>query len=570
MPVVNAHFYNQNEGRAYPVDDAATCVDDRGRRLPPDLISDMNLRWPSTLGNYAFVTAVASTPALVTVTVQAADAPDAASGFVPLAVVSVRKPVQPGRMVALQPQVPGVAGWIVFGSGVDGEAYAGRFSTPAQSRITPRAARPYRPLPVRSVQARNAADRLTGVVTLKATEPLVVAKEERFLGGANRDVIVVRLADTGGADGFPVPQAAADITGYKATSVFQQFAGPCGLRPESNTCGCPHPIEFVNAVAPDCDGTITMEFRGCAQVAEVQDIPGVAVACQLGLVDACLAAQIPSSEGLLPTEYTPTNVPVPPDPVPPPPVPGTSVSYVPIGSLPYVACFIGGEVTLGTAVGGGWAWSATNSPTAVCATLTTPVTFPVSESLSASASVSVSTSTSQVPVPDGSIEPRSASSRNVALFAVDDSSVYRRAVTEALLTQGPVGAKHNAHLVVNYRPHPTIAGRYVYFAAEVDYDTQTFRLVRFNGTAFQTVAPATVVAPGIQLDKWYRVTATVLPGATAGDAAVTIRLESVEDASVDVSLSAEVSDYQPQTGKFGVGTNRAISRFAYLTIEEAH
>lgn len=568
MPVRNAHWYNANEGRAYPVDDAATCDDDRGRRLPPDLISDLNLRWPTTLGKYAFVTAVANTAALITVTIQAADSPTATAGFTPLAVVSVRKPVQSGRMVALQPQVPGVAGWIVFGSGTDGEPYAGRFSTPAQSRLTPRAARPYRPLPVKSLQARNAADRLTGVVTLKASEPLAVAKEERFLDGALRDVIVVRLVDNEGAEGFPVPTDAADITGYKATSVFQQFAGPCGKRPESNTCGCPSPIEFINAVAPDCNGTITMEFRGCAQVAEVQDIPGIAVACQLGLVDACLAAQIPSSEGLLPSEYDPVNVPVPPD-IPPEPLPPTpSVSYVPNVDLPFVACFVGGNVELGTAAGS-WVWSEASGPTVACPPQTTPVYFPVSESLSASASVSVSTSTSMVTVPDGSIESASAAGRSVALFDVDASTVYRRATTEALLTQGPVGAKRNAQLVINYRPHTSVGGQYVYYAAEVDYDTQTFRLVRFNGTTFQTVAPASVVAPGIQLDKWYRVTAEVLPGVVAGDVAITVRLESVEDATIDVTLAAQVSSYQPTTGKFGVGTNRAISRFSYLKIEEA-
>jgi hypothetical protein len=564
MPVRNAHWYNQNEGRAYPVDDAATCDDDRGRRLPPDLLADLNLRWPATLGRYAFVAAVANTPALVTLTVQAADAPDAASGFVPLAVVSVRKPVQPGRMVALRPQAPGVAGWVVFGSGVDGEAYSGRFSTPAQSRLTARAARAYRPLPVTSVQARNAADRLTGVVTLKASEPLTVAKEERFLDGAMRDAIVVRLVDSEGAEGFPVPQDAADITGYRAASVFQQFAGPCAGRPESNTCGCPNPIEYINAVAPDCNGLITIEFNGCAQVAEVIDVPGIAVTCQFGLVDACLPPQLPTSEGLLPSEFEPANIPVPPDVPPSPPPPGTSDTPVPDVNLPYVACFVNGLSDLGTAVGE-WVFSGLNSPTAVCAPQVTP--FPVSESLSASASVSVSTSL--IVGNDGSYQAATAASRCVALFDVDVTTVYRKATTEVMLAQGPTGAKRNAQLVVNYRPHTSIAGQFVYFAAEVDYDTQTFRLLRFNGTRFTTVAPASVTTPGIQLDKWYRIEAECLPGPTPGDVTIAIRLQSISDPGIDVSLSATVSNYQPSSGKFGVGTNRAISNFAYLKIEEA-
>lgn len=565
MPIRNAHWYAQNETRAYPVDDGSTCDDDAGHRLPSDLLADLNLRWPSTLGRYAFVTGVSNTPALVTLTIQAADAPDAAGGFTPLAVVSARKPIQPGRMTALLPQAAGVGGWVVFGSGVDNKPYRGRFSSPTQSRLTPRAARAYRPLPVRSVQARGAAARLTGVVTLKATEPLAVAKEERVIDGVTRDCIVVRLVDTEGVDGFPVPAAAADVSGYKAASVFQQFAGPCAGRPESGTCGCPTPIEYVNAVAPDCTGTITIEFRGCAQVAQIQEVCGIAVACQFGLVDACLPPQLPSSEGLLPSEYTPANVPVPPDIPQPPPPPGTSVSYVPNGELPFVACFVGGLAELGTA-NGEWVFSEDNSPTAVCPPVT--IGYPVSESLSASTSVSVSTG--YLTVPDGSYESGTAATRCVALFNVDETTVYRRATTEVKLTQGPAGAKRNAQLVVNYRPHSSVSGQFVYYAAELDYDAQEFRLLRFNGTAFQVVAPASVAAPGIQLDKWYRIEATVLPGDDAGEVAISVRLTSVTDPGVtDVTISAQTNAYQPQTGKFGIGTNRAVSRFAYLRIDEA-
>lgn len=566
MPVTNLHWYNRNEGRAYPIDDAATCDDDRGVRLPSDLIADLNLRWPSTLGKYAFVAAVSNTPSLVTLTIQAADSPTSPGGFTPLAVVTVRKPIQQGRVVRLLGQAPGVSGWVVFGGGVENVDYAGRFSSPAQSRLSPRAARPYRPLPVRSMQVKNAADKLTGVVTLKASEPLAIAKEERFLDGAVRDCIVVRLVDNEGADGFPIPTEAADISGYKPVSTFQQFAGPCSGRPESNTCGCPNPIEFINAVSPDCDGLVTLEFRGCAQVAEVTDKPGIAVACQLGLVDACLPAQIPNSEGLLPSEYEPANIPVPPDVVPPPEPPPESASYSANAELPFLACFTGGIGELGTAVGL-WEYVDDDSPTLVCPIEYVP--YPVSESISASTSVSVSTSLSAV-TPIGSYQAATAATRNVALYDVDSTTVYRRAVTEVKIMQGPAGAKQNAQLIINYRPHTSLPNQYVYFAAEVDYDTQSFRLLRFNGTTFQVVAPATVITPGIQLDKWYRITGTALPGAAPGDVNVTIRLESVSDpGAIDVSLSVDVSNYQPTTGKFGIGTNRAISRFAYLKIEEA-
>ena len=565
MPVRNAHWYNQNEGRAYPVDDSASAVADDGVRLPSNIITDMSLRWPSTLGEQAFVAAVSNTDALVTVTVQAVAGP---ADFVPLAVVTVRKPVEEGRVYAVQGQAAGVAGWIVFGSGVTGKTYRGRFGTPAQSLLTPRAARPYRPLPVTSVQARHASEKLTGVVTLKATAPLEVVKEERQLDGALRDCIVVRLVDGEGAEGFPVPADATQISGFKPQSLFQQFAGPCAGRPESNTCGCPNPIEFVNAVPPDCDGVVTLDFRGCAQVAQIED-GGVAVACQLGLVDACLPAQIPNSEGLLPSEYTPANIPVPPD-VPPDPDPeGVSDTLLPDVNLPYLACFSPTDRPL-TVLSGTWGFSEDASPTGAC-----PVdvdAYPVSESVSISSSysASVSLSTSYAYSPSGSYEVTSAGTRNVALFDVDQQSVYRKATAEVKLEMGPIGAKRNAQLVINHRDHLTAAGQKVYFVAEIDYDTQQFSLKRFNGTTFVNVAPASVTSPGIQLEKWYRITATCLPDGSGGDVTITVRLESVSDPGVtDVELAATVSNYQPSTGKFGVGTNRAVAKFAYLKIEEA-
>jgi len=561
VAVRNTHWYNANEGRAYPLDDKASCVSDAGLRLPPDIISDLNLRWPVLLGRYAFVTALANTPNLVTLTIQTADAITATEGFSPLVVLSVRKPVEIGRMYALKTQVNGAGGWVVFGNGVTGTTYRGLFSTPQQTLITPRAGRAYASLPVTSLQALNADVKLTGVVTLKATNPLTLTKEERFISGANRDCIVVRLTDDSIVSNFLVPADASTISGFKQKSAFETFAGPCAGRPESNTCGCPEPIQFVNAVAPDCDGKLTIEFQGCAQLASVTDGSGVAISCEFGLVDACLPSRLPSSAGLLPNEYEPANIPIPDD-IPPDPVePGVSDSFVDSGELPYVECFVGGISSLVDTLGL-WGFSLDGSPTTICAPQESLV--PVSDSLSMSLSLSHGIS------PDGSWETLRTATRSISLFDVDISSVYRVAVTEVKLLAGTLGVKHNAQLLINYRPHASVAGQFVYFAAELDYDTQEFRLVRFNGVSFSTIAPASVVMPGIQLDKWYRITATCLPSGDTGAVTITIRLESITDSGIiDVTLAATVNNYQPSNGKFGIGTNRALARFAYLTIDEA-
>lgn len=563
MPIRNQHWYNANEGRAYPLDDTATQLSDAGVRLPSSIIADLNLRWPVTLGRYAFISAVTNAAALVTVTIQAADTIDSAGAFTPLAVLTIPKPITLGRMYAVQAQLAGVGGWVVFGSGCTEANFRGLFSSPSQSLLTVRAAKAYAPLPVTSLQALNAATALTGVVLLKASQPLEITKEERFIAGANRDCIVIRLIDENNSNAFPVPSDVTAFSEFKPRSLFQDFAGPCAGRPESSTCGCPEPIQFVNAVAPDCDGVLTVELRGCAQVATMPSSDGIAIGCDFSLDEACVPRPIPASDGMLPSEADPVNVPDPPPPPPPDDDDTVSDSFVFDTGLPYVECFLNANTVL-TAVAGKWSFVSDDNPTGMCAT---EESFPVSESLSQS--VSRSLSTSVLVLPDYSYYASVLAGRNTAIFDVDVSSVYRRATTELKIVNVRRGASRNAHLVINYRPHASLPGQYVFFAAEVNYDTQEFRLLRFNGSSFITIADASVTAPGIQLDKWYRVTASCRPFDASSTVLITIRLEAITDPGVlDLQLQVNVNNYQPSVGKFGIGTNMANAEFSYLRIDE--
>lgn len=552
MPIRNAHWYGQNEGRSYPLDDKATARADNGVRLPPDIITDLNLRWPNTFGNYAFIAAIANTPNIVTLTIQAADAADSVDGFAPLAVISVVKPVTLGRMYAVQGYVAGIGGWIVFGNGTTGETYHGRFSSPVQSLLTARAARAYAPLPVSSLQASNASVKLTGMVTLKATEPLEIVKEERPIAGVSRDCIVIRLIDDTSTDGFTLSADVDNVSRVQTKSTFELFAGPCAGRPESSTCGCPEPIEYINSVAPNCDGVLTVEFQGCAQVASLPEDTGLALTCDFVLGDACVEPHLPNSDGVLPYEVDPAFIPDPDDePEPPIDGGGDSDSFIDNGALPYQICFLDGISPL-TDVLGLWRYDEDNSPTEICGTFF--------------GSSSDSIMSSDGPAEDGSWQSNTAAQRNVSILNADQTTVYRQAVTEAKLLNTVGGASHNAQLIINYREHATIDGQFVYFAAEINYDTQEFRLLRFNGSTFNTVASVSVI--GIQLNKWYRITVTCVPFGTSGAVTLTVRLEALEG-TTDVSFSANVSNYQPSNGKFGVGTNMAISRFGYLTVDEA-
>jgi hypothetical protein len=78
----------------------------------------------------------------------------------------------------------------------------------------------------------------------------------------------------------------------------------------------------------------------------------------------------------------------------------------------------------------------------------------------------------------------------VATWDGDDYPTYRKVVTEAKVLQGPGGAKHNAHVVLN-NVSSALPGGSTYYAAGFDYDTQEVVVLRFNGvTLFQVAAAA--------------------------------------------------------------------------------
>lgn len=549
MPIRNAHWYSLNEGISYPVDEVATCVDDAGRRLPSNIIVDMNLRWPDTQGRYAFVSSISVTANIVSLTIQAATDLDDASSFVPLAVVAVPQPVAKNRQIALLPQLTGVGGWVVFGTGVD-EEFRGRFSSPRQSVLTGRAVRAYRKLPVTGLRALDANTALTGIVTLKAQEPLSIAAEDREINGVVRSCIVVRLTEGTAPDDYPVPDAATKLVGFKESNIFQQYSGPCAGRPESRTCGDPQPIEFINAVGPDCDGKLTIEFQGCAKVAQVQDLCGIVIDCGLGLVDACVPPQIPDSEGYLPSERDPVNIPSPEEPTPEVPGQGESESVVVIGGLPYCDYFPNGETLYFNVISGLWTTVADGSD------LWLPCGDSASTSTSDTGYTAYATATT--------------ATRNISLWeGFDESTLGRKFVTHFRMMPAPVGGKHNAAVVINYREREVGSGQYVYYLAEMHYDTQELRITRFNGTSFQVAVAYNVY--GVQLNKWYEMeVATALPsGPLSNNVAITVRLRSLEDESIDVTIGPlVVSNFLPSNGYFGLHTYRALTRFSCIQLLE--
>lgn len=291
MGKTHFNFYALNGVRGYPIDDAALGEDDAGRLVPPGLLVDCRLRFPDTAGRYAFLGALSATPGLVTAIFMASDAPArpasgeaaAAETAVPIAAVTVQKPLDAWRHYPVDALYPGTGGWVVFGEGVE-EPYSGRFSSVRQGQILARCARPYRPLPVPSIGKEFVSGPLTGLVKVLGGADIEVLKGQRTVRGRPTDCLIVRLVD--------------DLN----RNVLQLYAGPCAGRPESYTCPKPG-LELLNEVGPDCAGNLTIDFRNVAAV-PLAGGGGVTLDLGVGLADACAGGKyLPGPDGQLPGEY---------------------------------------------------------------------------------------------------------------------------------------------------------------------------------------------------------------------------------------------------------------------------
>lgn len=281
----NQNWYDLNAGRSYPLDDAATRTGDAGERLPNDVLADLSVRFPASLGARAYLSSVAVTDTLVTFTLLACPAVDAAGDFVPLAALTARRPLADGRHLALDPLYPGVGGWAVLGPAET--RFRGRFSTPAQGLVLARCARPYRSLPVASARKAGLATGLTGLVRLVGGPDVEVVGADRVVDGRARRVVVVRLkASTG------------------ARNVFDLYRGPCGARPETGNCDRPG-VEYLNTVGPDCAGNIQLVFGGgVVPTPYAGSSEGLVLDYPLGMTDVCTRRdRLPDAAGRLPNEY---------------------------------------------------------------------------------------------------------------------------------------------------------------------------------------------------------------------------------------------------------------------------
>ncbi len=522
--MAHAHnHYNLNELRAFPLSDAATTVDNTGKFLPHDILVDCRLRFPRDVAQYAFVGGITVTPRLVSLVILGTTSQDETSGYVPLASLTVTKPLEVFRPYAVTPLYPGVGGWVVFGSGT-ATSFVGRFATPAQSLLAPRAATPYQGLPVKSIGKLGLATALTGLVTIVGGTDIEVTVDTVLLGSELRKALILSLkADTPGEN------------------VLQKYLTECGGRPESGTCDKPG-IEFVNGVPPDCDGNLEITFVNLEE-APYESCAGVVLDHGVELEETCVNKQ-PFVEpvDLCEDQSSDSSLSASSD------IPDTSSesSLVPssesesCAALPVVLNF---DTPAGQFVikNGDFEYQAYDSPSEIGGGMGT-----------------------------GALTAINPSTRNIGIW---DNCGASPALDRIVTTDVQVTAlapSRNGGLVLNYHLADPLENPHIeYFLVLLDLNVNKIRVLRYNGLNHVEEYASPTPLPFVPND-WYRIEAEITT-LSVTQKAIAVTVSGISDPGFGpVSFSLATTRYgDPTDGRFGVGSLRGYARFSFLQIEDS-
>lgn len=535
MPTINQNWLNSHASRKYPLDDAATGIDDTGLVLPDDIILDLHITWPATYGDFAFIGGVTITENLVSVIIMAATAVDSAAEFTPLGAVTIRKPASSDMQQPIAAMSPGVGGFVAFGD--ISEQVALRFSTVSQSRLTSKTARPYAPLPVQSVGRDGRRDTLSGIVKLVAGTGLQISAETVRLSGKLVPAIMLQLQEN------------------TTNTAFQQFVGPCGGRPESNSCDAPG-IQTIGGVVPDCNGNLSIVFRQlvvgnmpecnsltagfvidqglglaavCAPRTKIGRFVGVdqcAESSSAAAVSSSAAASSSSSSGSSQSAGSVSSV------------------FVVCPELPFTECFADGmHEDWRTLVGD--------------ATLTTR-TNPYTPMECCNEAGTICDS-------GGMLLSRLTTKNLVIWDACAYVSTIGKVITTAIqLIKSNMTTPANGGILLNV----SNTGSAVYWIAGLDAADNTAKLWRYNGTSLITEYSTVIAAELLRYDAWYTLTVTTTD-LGGGITAIALTVTKNADTAPLASFTISTSRYGAADGKLGIATNRAAVVFDYWSVADA-
>lgn len=230
--VYNSNWFAGNLVRKYPLDSMASCIDDTGRYLLDDIITDINISYPRSLGDYCHVSAVNVTKNLVSVLISV--------GTMPIAACCVSRPTDIDRYYTLDALYAGVAGVIAFGLDSIDTVGKWKFTNGENSRILPTCCTVYDPPTVLSLCRTNDASPMTGDILFTANNDIELATHKVLVDNKYVNAIFIGLK--------------------LDKDVLKKYITPCEIVTEADTCARRY-VSVFGGAEPYCDGNIRIVSR---------------------------------------------------------------------------------------------------------------------------------------------------------------------------------------------------------------------------------------------------------------------------------------------------------------------
>jgi len=279
--IVNIPWQETNNHRNYPFHDRSSRKDINGSKLPTDVITDVHIWFPDSLGSKCVVSSIGISSGIASITFGAIDG---SNNVTPLGAVSVVKPVIEDRQYPINSFVDGVMGWVSFGAGANN--YTNQFNTFSvtgsgieATELLATSAKAYTVSGVTKIKQQGRDATLQGLVNLVSTEPnrFKVSVEQRTIETVGTvDCLVFGLNE--------------EVAG---PDIYQEFLYKCDVSPDSGTC-LRDPITSINSAVPDCNGQITVIFdevedTGLGRLTTINIVEGdrMVLDFDLGMSDVC-------------------------------------------------------------------------------------------------------------------------------------------------------------------------------------------------------------------------------------------------------------------------------------------
>ena len=302
LQLANISWADATASTNYPFDDRASCLSDVGVPLPPDVLTDLVLRYAGDSERTICVSAVAVSPGMASILVSIDDGTGklTASAYATIALP------EPWKTYALLPLVDGVSGWVTFGPGVSGRTdnRSWAFGTTAQGALLDRCGFPFSAGRVRTVRSTSSATQLTGPVKLLSSDSSLLISKSTVTPPGEAEIQAINI-------GLPL-----------TADALSKYLGPCDVRPEAGNCAN-GAVYDVSGAVPDAEGVMTIAFGGPVSASIVNNRivlshsnsqAQICTPTSSPLSKSAIASCTPASGATLPTPCTQNPIPAAPYP----------------------------------------------------------------------------------------------------------------------------------------------------------------------------------------------------------------------------------------------------------------